>query len=1178
MTASMKTALTILVAAGLVSGCKKNSAVDDLFEAPPVDTVVVEVPEDLQVTITTPNTNGKNVGYQVYMAGGCTVPGATVEFRGDATGFTACQANNTWEANVDVSTAAVGTVTVNAYLVEDDNESAVAVRTLNKTSADCDTSAARAAVFAAGDGVGTPYSICTAAQLNNIRYNVTSDFVLRNDVDLQSTAFTPIPNTFSGELDGDNFTIKRLYVYDLSANDVGFFRGIRDGAIIKDLYFESANVTGPSVVGIVAARILGTGASLDNVDVVSGQVAATADYIGGLVAHVNAAATLSIVNSSVTLSSFTGRNYGGGILGSSAAAAGAITLNTVSSSGPITMSNGYAGGIAGYMPSAGVSIANATSSSDVTVNGGVADNYAGGIAALLGTSANIDTCSSSGRITATGNYVGGVVAYFSGAKIWRCAVTGAIQADSSARAISYVGGLVGYATASTTDIYQSSAEVQITITGVNVGNYIGGLGGRIFGGNVIESHATGDSSLSNPGAITIDTGDDATTGSSQIGGAFGRIDIANGATLTITDSSADVDISVDGHNTDVYVGGYVGYLVTPDGASASLADISDSSASGDIEAHNRRIGGWAGTIYVSRSGSRVSLTDVSASGHLTVISQNNITPHYIGGLVGLADSRDAGDVETSPIGHVWNNVSATGNVSVDSGAVGGNYVGGLAGYFFSGRTTAGGSNSVVSHAYATGTVQATSTSTAFSYVGGLFGRVHAANTATVTINSTGGQTYAIGNVTADGLNVGGLIGYVSTGTDADVAIDDVYANGNVSGRQYVGGAFGYLANGGGTATMAISDVQSHDSNSVTAAPTVTGSVNSVGGLVGRAESSTTSFLISDCESISGVTSAGGYAGGLIGWDRDNVDLTDCSASGSVTSVYGYVGGLTGGSDRPGRDFTNVEATGDVTATVSGVGVSNLFVGGLTGYARGSITQGRATGDVLISLAGGATVTNAYVGGLVGYGNATPVSESYAKGAVAFNTFGSGNQSFVGGLMGYSNGAISNSFATGDVDGGLYTGGLVGYLRSTVSNSFAAGDISGTYHVGGLIGDHDGAAGTINLAYAVGSLTRNAGTQTSRFGQLVGYCNGGVGDAKVTNSFYNTGTSIIDPVITTPWATCNTTTPARAITNAQMLSPGTGFAGFDFAGTGNDDWRYPTAFTKKGVATLYPYPILYWALP
>ncbi|MGE3341751.1 MAG: beta strand repeat-containing protein [Candidatus Altimarinota bacterium] len=624
------------------------------------------------------------------------------------------------------------------------------------------------------------------------------------------------------------------------------------------------------------------------------------------------------------------------------------------------------------------------------------------------------------------------------------------------------------------------------------------------------------------------------------------------------------------------MGGYTGSLEQPtNGATASTTTISNSSATGSVSSYNRYVGGWAGYTYVGLSGSKITLSNVSASGSVTVGTRNSITPHYIGGLIGFAQAYDGGGAFTAPLGYEWSAVSATGNVTVDSGALGGNYVGGLVGYVQSGRTAGGGATSTLSRLSATGTVSVTSSSANFNYVGGLIGRAYAATGATLNLNSTGGQTYATGNVSTDGIYVGGLIGYANTTTNASMTLNDVYSNGTVSGRQYVGGAIGYVSNGT-TATMTISDIQSHDSNSATTANTVTATtLNAVGGLFGGADSTGTSFNLSNCDSIASVTGVTGYAGGLIGYDRRNLTISNCSASGNVTSGGQYVGGLTGGSTDTGRAYSDVTASGNVTASVSGA-TNNIYVGGLSGYMRGTLTRGKAHGDVTIQVNTGATINQAIVGGLIGQANGLPVDQSFARGTVTFTDLTVGNLTYVGGLIGVTNSAVTNSFALGDVSGGQQVGGLLGNSSSTVASSFAAGNVSGQRYVGGLVGNFTlNSAGAVNLTYALGSINRINSASTDYFGQLIGYCNAGLGDTKVTNSYY------LDQALpVTGQTVCNSATAARAQSDTAMkTADGTGvvFNGWDFSGTNTNSWRYPTSFSKKG-QSVYLYPILYWALP
>ena len=63
---------------------------------------------------------------------------------------------------------------------------------------------------------------------------------------------------------------------------------------------------------------------------------------------------------------------------------------------------------------------------------------------------------------------------------------------------------------------------------------------------------------------------------------------------------------------------------------------------------------------------------------------------------------------------------------------------------------------------------------------------------------------------------------------------------------------------------------------------------------------------------------------------------------------------------------------------------------------------------------------------------------------------------VGGLAGFNagSGGISNSYASGAVEGNDYVGGLAGFNGGPISNSYASGAVMGNNDVGGLVGDDE----------------------------------------------------------------------------------------------------------------------------
>ena len=203
----------------------------------------------------------------------------------------------------------------------------------------------------------------------------------------------------------------------------------------------------------------------------------------------------------------------------------------------------------------------------------------------------------------------------------------------------------------------------------------------------------------------------------------------------------------------------------------------------------------------------------------------------------------------------------------------------------------------------------------------------------------------------------------------------------------------------------------------------------------------------------GSVSGDDRVGGLVGFNFYRATITNSYATGSVSGDSNFVGGLVG--DNNGI-ITNSYATGSVSGSIG-----SSSVGGLVGAnGAGTITNSYATGPV----SGG----SGNVGGLVGQNNGT-ITNSYATGSV------SGDNDFVGGLgglVGLNRGTITNSYATGSVSGDSdFVGGLVGLNRGTITNSYATGSVSGDDRVGGLVGANEG---TITNSYATGSVLGDDG--------------------------------------------------------------------------------------------------------
>ncbi len=126
-------------------------------------------------------------------------------------------------------------------------------------------------------------------------------------------------------------------------------------------------------------------------------------------------------------------------------------------------------------------------------------------------------------------------------------------------------------------------------------------------------------------------------------------------------------------------------------------------------------------------------------------------------------------------------------------------------------------------------------------------------------------------------------------------------------------------------------------------------------------------------------------------------------------------------------------------------VGDRFVGGVTGYNRGTIISCRSTGTI--------TGRDRYVGGLTGY-NCGAIWSSYNSGEV------NGNPKYVGGLIGYNTGTLDSSVSLTEIVYPTdYAGGLAGWNDGEIAFCYSFGGISGLNdNIGGLVGYNN--SGTI----------------------------------------------------------------------------------------------------------------------
>ena len=107
------------------------------------------------------------------------------------------------------------------------------------------------------------YAITTPADLMAVKYNMSGDFTLENDIDMTGVDFTPIGiegNTsvakFMGTFDGKGHVIKGLKYDNADKGEVGLFSQT-ENATITNLGIEGAHFVGNANVGGIVGRMYG---------------------------------------------------------------------------------------------------------------------------------------------------------------------------------------------------------------------------------------------------------------------------------------------------------------------------------------------------------------------------------------------------------------------------------------------------------------------------------------------------------------------------------------------------------------------------------------------------------------------------------------------------------------------------------------------------------------------------------------------------------------------------------------------------------------------------------------------------------------------------------------------------------------------------------------------------------
>ena len=973
-------------------------------------------------------------------------------------------------------------------------------------------------------------------RLNQMHVMPEAVFVLMNDIDMEGVLWTP--RDFGGNLDGNGYSIKNLWITSTSGS-VGMFNKITGS--VKNLNFEELMIESSSndkvQIGGLAAY---STATVENVNVLSGSIVGNACDVAGLVAYVQGGEVRNCKNYA-TVSGESGggvagvveflsagkvtkcENYGA-VTGKATRSAGVVadiegntTVSDCKNFGKVAGNENVAG-VVGYIRSS-ATVSALSNAGEITASG----NCAGGVigSANYGKDVAFDTLVNTGKITGK-DYTGGIVGYL---KDSNCAVT--VNNWTNSGAIvggTYTGGVVGYCSQKklTANEWKNTGNV----TGAT---HVGGLVGYAYAGNS-ESLIRNSSSK---GAVT---------GEWAVGGLAGQLDTIRLSNSTNAGSTVTATgYKIDGSNYYAYLGGYVGY--------AYSVENCENAAELIYTEYGGRIGGIAGYANgaINACKNTADITATKSSG--------------VGGIVGCATYD--GDVSFA-------NLENTGNVT------GKDNTGGIVGYLKNA------SYSVVISKWTNG-----GTIVGGTYTGGVIGFCSQKTIMATSLNNTA-------NI-AGNTHVGGLVGYAAS--NGNSTIKDSASSGAVSGEWAVGGLAGQLdkirlansTNAGSSVTATGYKIDgssyyaylggyvgygySFENCENASALTYTERGEQIGGIAGYA-----SGPISACKNtaditatksnkiggIAGYATYGGdvsymnlentgkitgkdYTGGIVGYYANSSYIVSIGKWTNGGAIVGssYAAGLMGYGNLKKLTASDLKNTGDVTGTV--------YVGGLIGYAYSNATdsliwnsssKGSITGEWVVGgLAGelerirlsdstnaGSTVTAtgykidgsnyyAYLGGYVGYAYSVENCENAAE--LIYTEYGGR----IGGIAGYANGAINACKNTADITATKSSGvgGIVGCATYDGDVSFAnlenTGNVTGKDNTGGIVGYLKNASYSVVISKWTNGGTIVGGTYT---GGVIGYCS----QKKITatdmkNTGNVTGTSYVGGVIGYAYSNSNT---------------------------------------------------------
>lgn len=761
-------------------------------------------------------------------------------------------------------------------------------------------------------------------QLQAINTNLNGNYALRNSIDATATSswnenkgFNPIgldengkvisstvnnetKYGFTGKFDGIDYNIFGLTINRADETNVGLF-GVTHDANINNVTLVGGSITGSNVVGSVVGAALGN-------------------------THISNA-----VNSA------------------------AVTGNT------------DVGGIVGYT---GDEVDN------VGEDGTNVDN--------INTDATFTDLINTGAVTSkeTGNNAsnaGGLIGY-----MYNGTLNGNSYNLGNVEGSSYnVGGLVGHAVNSTIgNASEEGKEAQLVynrldVTGeYNVGGIVGNMEGSIVQnaensatvtvtGNTTEDYTYHSAHYANNNDFTVNN-----VNVANVGGIAGNS--SEGSSITDVTNTGDVSSNKE-ENNDYYDAGNVGGIV---GKAVDTNITNATNRENDVRgAHN--VGGVAGYFGNSDDNNDVKYTitngindggDIMATG---ARNANDFVQEWVragdtggeqtivgnmGGVVGYLDGDNVYITSSANRGTV-HSLEITGNTVSDASKA--SNTGGIVGKIDRDSSVElddlrnSTAKAAVSDSYNTGDVRG------YMGVGGIVGMMYNGEVAHSYNNGAINTTRQPGNAAESyySVNMGGIVGDTTEGTNANAVLYDVYNKGQIGDETYtyyarhVGGIVGRLS---GTVDKAYNTGAIYNSYNV------------VGGIAGwfyKGEISnsfnTGNITVLNNENTTAGSQVGGIAGAVSGYNGQSVSIKNAYNLGTLRSFQNtnkgvnYIGGIIGKiitqtNFTPRVTIQNVYTTGNLYAQdINGNSTTN---------GLGSIYGRISTDPITIN---GVTINNAY---------------------------------------------------------------------------------------------------------------------------------------------------------------------------------------------------------------------------